>query len=174
MELRVTGETEASGARDVVSPSKVGDADGINGVAERLAEAFTAGPKESRRVLGALYADRVALNHLPALASDGVVDGVRLSSSNDKEAGAIATAISDQFYEDVEVTVSGEVVEVRASMCGTLRNGESVCLPLLIRCIVDDARIVAITYVMTDGAMKAWAEVAVAGGISAAAPLTQA
>jgi hypothetical protein len=145
----------------------------VEQVAEQLRAAFVAGPKESRRVLSGLYADEVEYRHVPALSSDGVVDGRRLGSSNDKEAAAIGGAISGQYYDGVTVSIDGDVIEVNVNMRGTLLNGVEACLPLCMRCRVTDGRIAAVTHVFTDGAMQAWAEVAVAGGLTSAAPLLE-
>ena len=46
-------------------------------VAAQLEAAFNAGPDEAQATLRALYADEMELRHVPALPSDGVVDGAR-------------------------------------------------------------------------------------------------
>jgi hypothetical protein len=106
--------------------------------------------------------------HVPPLPSDGVVDGTRLTESTSREAAAIGRAISEQRYSDIEVTVDGAEVRVVANLRGMLATGAPVCLPTQMRCTIDGGKIVAMTHVMDGGAMKAWAEVAAAGGLAAA------
>jgi len=142
--------------------------DTADGVARRLERAIIAGPEEFRRALGNLYANSVELRHEPPLAPDGIVDGRRLAASTETEAAAIAKAISDQRYGESEVTVDGRVVVLKMALTGLLADGRSVSLPTHIRCAVDDGRVVAITHVMGPDAMRAWAEVAVAGGLVSA------
>jgi len=137
-------------------------------VARQLEEGFRAGPDVAPQAIGRLCADEVNYRHIPPLPSDGVVDGKRLAESTGKEAAAIGRAISDQRYSDIELTVGGAEVRVAANLRGILATGAPVCLPTQMRCIIDNGRIVAITHVMDGGAMKAWAEVAAAGGLVAA------
>jgi hypothetical protein len=137
-------------------------------VARLLEAGFAAGPQDAPRLISSLCADKVEYNHVPPFPSDGVVDGSRLAESTQREAAAIATAIRDQSYSDVKVTVDGTEVRVTANLCGILATGASVSLPTQMRCTIADGKIVAITHVMDGGAMKAWAEVAAAGGLVAA------
>lgn len=142
-------------------------------VARCLEQALVAGPDHFRPALGQLYADEVELRHEPPLPPDGVVDGRRLAESSEKEAAAIAGALQDQRYDRVEVTVDSDTVLVQACLVGALADGKAVSLPTRMRCRVDAGRIVAITHEMGPEAMRAWAEVAVAGGLTAAAPLLE-
>jgi hypothetical protein len=137
-------------------------------VARQLKAGFAAGPHDAPRVIGSLLADKVDYHHSPPLPSDGFVDGTRLAESTGKEAAAIARAISDQGYTDIEVAVDSAEVRVTANLRGILSTGAPVCLPTQMRCTVDDGKIVAITHVMDSDAMKAWAEVAAGGGLVAA------
>jgi hypothetical protein len=135
-------------------------------VAHALEQALTAGPEQFRPTLGGLYAEQVELRHQPPLPPDGVVDGGRLAETSDKEALAITSALRDQHYADVEVGVDGDRVSIRASLVGTLADGSSVSLPTRMHCRIDHGgRVVAITHDMGVEAMRAWAEVAVAGGL---------
>ncbi|MHB8665037.1 MAG: nuclear transport factor 2-like protein [Acidimicrobiales bacterium] len=137
-------------------------------VARKLEAGFRAGPAAAPQAIGRLCGDQVEYRHIPALPSDGVVDGTRLAEGTGREAAAIGRALSDQRYTDIEVTVDGTEVRVVANLLGVLATGAAVCLPTQMRCIIDDGRIVAITHVMDGGAMKAWAEVAAAAGMAAA------
>ena len=53
----------------------------------------------------------------------------------------------------------------------TLPNGDEARLPIHMECRVGNGRIVAIRHVMGTETMTAWAKVAVAGGLVAAAGL---
>ena len=140
-------------------------------VARALEDALRAGPEVFRSTLGGLYADEVELRHEPPLPSDGLVDGRRLAESSDREAAAIASTIADQRYGDSDVTLDGEVVTVRTALEGTLPDGRAVSLPTEMRCRVGAGRVVAITHALGPDAMRAWAEVAVAGGLIGAEKL---
>jgi hypothetical protein len=140
-------------------------------VARRLERAIVAGPEMFRRTLGELYAGCVELRHEPPLAVDGNVDGRGLAASSETEAAAIGKAIADQRYAGAEVTVEGRVVVVKMALTGRLADGRSVSLPLHMRCAVDDGRVVGITHVMGPDALRAWTEVAMAGGLMAAEEL---
>jgi hypothetical protein len=137
-------------------------------VARQLEAAFRAGPRAAPRVIGELCGDKVDYRHVPALPSDGVVDGARLREGTGREAAAIGRAISDQSYTDISVTVDGAEVRVTANLRGVLATGAAVCLPTQMRCIVGDDKIVGITHVMDAEAMRAWGEVAAAAGLGAA------
>jgi hypothetical protein len=147
------------------------DSDSADDVARRLERAIVAGPEVFRRTLGDLYGGCVELRHEPPLAADGVVDGRRLAASSETEAAAIAKGIADQRYAGAEVTVDGRVVVLKMALTGKLADGRPVSLPTHMRCAVDNGRVVAITHVMGQDAMRAWAEVAVAGGLMAAEKL---
>jgi hypothetical protein len=147
------------------------DPDTVHDLARRLERAVVAGPEVFRRTLGDLYAGSVELRHEPPLAADRVVDGRRLAASTETEAAAIAKAIADQRYGGAEVTVDGRVVVVKMALTGRLADGRSVGLPTHMRCAVDNGRIVAITHVIGPDAMRAWTEVAVAGGLMPAEKL---
>ncbi len=140
-------------------------------VGQQIEAAFGAGPQAAPQAIGGLCADKVEYRHVPPLPNDGVVDGTRLAESTGREGAAIGRAISDQRYSDIEITVDGAEVRVAANLRGILATGAPVCLPTQMRCVVDNGKIVAITHVMDGGAMKAWAEVAVAGGLVAAKTL---
>jgi hypothetical protein len=140
-------------------------------VARQLHAAFIAGPGHARQAIGGLFADAVELSHVPPLSSDGIVDGKRLAESTDREAASIGRAISDQRYSDIEVTVDDNEVRVTGNLLGTLATGTPVHLPMQMRCTIGDGQIVAIGHVMDGDAMNVWAEVAVAGGLVAAAKL---
>jgi hypothetical protein len=142
-------------------------------VAELLRTAFGSGPAASRRQLAALYGEEVALSHEPALPVDGPVDGARLGASSEREAAAIGGAIADQRYEEVAVRVDGDRVHVSAQLRGSLPDGRPVDLPLRMRCAIAGGRIVAVHHQMDGGAMRAWAEVALAGGMEGAAALVE-
>jgi hypothetical protein len=138
---------------------------GPDEVARTLEEGIAAGPATFRRILAGLYADQVELRHEPALPSDGIVDGARLGASSDREASAMTGVLADVRYGDGEVVVDGAEVSVATSLEGTLPDGRAVSLPTRMRCRVEAGRIVAITHAMGAEAMRAWAEVAVAGGL---------
>jgi hypothetical protein len=134
-------------------------------IARELEAAFCAGPAASRRRLRSLYADQVMLIHVPALPSDGVVVGQSLAAGTEKEADAIGAVMTDQHYSGIEISVDGHEITIRAQMTGTLTSGVPVTLPIEMHCTTGDGRIVALKHVFADGAMSAWAEVAVAGGL---------
>ena len=141
-------------------------------VARAFERALAAGPDEFRPTLGGLYAEEVELRHEPALPSDGVVDGRRLAASSDREAAAITGALSDQRYDDVDVSVADDRVTVGASLVGTLADGRVVRLPTRMHCRIDESgHVAAITHDMGPEAMRAWAVVAVAGGLAGAEKL---
>lgn len=140
----------------------------VAAVAQRLEQAFLEGPAAGQRALRELFADRVEYRHDPPLPSDGVIDADRIARSSRSEASAITSALVDQRHEQVDVVVDGDEVTVHTMTLGTLADGRSVHLPLEMRCRVDGGQIAAITHVMGAGAMKAWAEVAVAGGLTSA------
>jgi hypothetical protein len=135
-------------------------------VAQQLKRAFGEGPAHSRSAFRLLFADKVDLRHVPPLDSDGVVSGKSLADGIDREAAAIGTALSDQRYEHVMVTVEGDVVTVRAELLGCLANGNFVHLPVQSRCTIKGERIVGLEQILDGDAMKAWTEVAVAGGLA--------
>jgi len=147
------------------------DPDTADDLARRMESAIVAGPEVFRRTLGDLYAASVELRHEPPLSADGIVDGRRLAASSETEAAAITKAIADQRYAGAEVTVEGGVVVLKMALTGRLADGRSVSLPTHMRCAVDNGRVVAITHVMGPDAMRAWAEVAVAGGLMGAEKL---
>jgi ketosteroid isomerase-like protein len=146
---------------------------GSSEVAAALEAGLAAGPAAFRRALGSLYADQVEYRHEPPLPSDGFVDGARLGASADREATALTGALADARYGEHEVIVEGDVVAVSSALEGTLPDGRGVSLPLRMRCRVEDGRIAAVTHAMGAEVMRAWAEVAVAGGMVGAAKLLE-
>jgi hypothetical protein len=141
-------------------------------VAGRLEQAFRDGPDISGGVLAGLYADTVDLHHVPALPTDGPVDGRRLAETSQNEAAAISGALTDRQHDDITVTVDGDQIRLRANLVGTLADGTTVSLPLSMRCTIAGGRIVALEHVMEGEAMEAWARVAVAAGIIGPETLT--
>ena len=138
----------------------------VERVAAQLQAAFNAGPDEAQAVLRALYADEVELRHVPALPSDGIVDGARLRDASGREAAAVKGAIPDLHYAGVEVTVDGARVHVTAWIEGTLATGSTVHLLSDMSCTVRDDRIVGMEHRMDNATMAGWVEVAAAGGLS--------
>jgi ketosteroid isomerase-like protein len=135
-------------------------------IARRLAAAFRAGPADAQSTLRSLYADEVELRHIPALPSDGPVDGTRLREGQDREAAAIGRAIPGYAYDDVNVEVDGDRVHVTAWIHGTLTTGTSVRLRSDMYCTVRDGHVVGLEHVMDDETMAAWMDVAAAGGLA--------
>ena len=125
-------------------------------VAAQLEVAFNQGPDATPKALGALYAEKVRLAHLPPLSVDGEVDGTGLAASMERESALVDDYVSGRRYEDVSVVIEGDVVHLRASMIGRLKNGEVVSLPTHMECTVHDGSIVGLTHVMGEAAMDAW------------------
>lgn len=134
-------------------------------VAEQLETAFKTGPEVAQTVLASLYADQLELHHVPALPSDGTVNGARMRAASGMEAAAIKNAIPDQYYDDVTVEVDGERVHIKVWIRGTLATGKAVRLVSDMFCTVRAGHIVAMEHVMDNDTMAAWAEVAIAGGL---------
>ncbi|HET6950698.1 MAG TPA: hypothetical protein VFI47_09995, partial [Acidimicrobiales bacterium] len=135
-------------------------------VAAELAAAFGAGPDEAQRVLRSLYAGSVELRHVPALPSDGVVDGERLAESSGREAAMVRRALPDQRYDGIDVSVDGDRFDLRTVIRGTLADGAAVRIPTRMRGTVLAGRIVAIEHVLDAETIAAWTEVAAAGGLA--------
>lgn len=140
-------------------------------VAAELERALAAGPEVFRPILGALFADEVDLRHEPPLPADGIVGGTRLAAATEREAVAITGVLADRRYGDIDVTVDGDQVLVRTALMGTLPDGRAVVLPTRMRCTIAHGRISALTHEMGADALRAWAEVAVAGGLGSAEKL---
>jgi ketosteroid isomerase-like protein len=134
-------------------------------VAHQLSSAFDAGPEAAQSALCALYADTVELRHVPALPSDGIVEGSRLREASSREAAAIRTAIPDYVYDDVQVDRAGDRVHVKAWIQGTTVTGSPVRLLSEMHCSVRDGRIVGVEHLMDKDTLAAWTEVATAGGL---------
>lgn len=140
-------------------------------VAQQLEQALQEGPRGFQVVLGSLYADEVELRHEPALPPDGIVDGKRLASSSDRESAGIGSVLKAQRYQGVQVQVEGDLVRIETALVGTLPDQSEVSLPTRMRLRVEGGRVVAITHEMGEDAMRAWAQVAVAGGLTEAQKL---
>ncbi len=134
-------------------------------VAHRLEAAYGTSPERAKATLDSLFGAEVELRHVPALASDGPVDGVRLAEGTGKEAAAITGVLADMHHEDVEVVADGDRVHVTAYICGTLPDGKAVRLLSDMWCTVRDGRIVGLEHRMDEATMAAWLEVAKAGGL---------
>ena len=134
-------------------------------VAQQLKTAFEAGPEAAQSALCALYADTVELRHVPALPSDGVVEGSRLREASNQEAAAIRGAIPDYVYDDVQIALVGDRVHVKVWIHGTIATGSPVRLLSEMHCSVRDGRIVGVEHIMNKDTATAWAEVAAAGGL---------
>ena len=106
------------------------------------------------------------LRHVPALPSDGVVDGGRMRDASGREAAAVKHALPDLHYAGVEVTVEGACVLVKAWIEGTLATGNTVRLLSDMSCTVRDGHIVGMEHRMDNATMAGWAEVAAAGGLA--------
>jgi hypothetical protein len=135
------------------------------GVAQQLATAFEAGPEAAQSALCALYGDTVELRHVPALPTDGVVEGSRLREASSREAAAIRNAIPDYVYDDVHVALVGDRVHVKVRIQGTIATGSPVRLLSEMHCSVRDGRIIGVEHLMGNDTLAAWAEVAAAGGL---------
>lgn len=143
-------------------------------VATHLVAAFQAGPDEALAALRSHYAASVELRHVPALPSDGTVDGARLAESSTREAAMVRRVLSDQRYDGVTATVDGDRFDLRTVIVGTLDSGVSVRIPTRMRGAVLDDRIVAIEHVMDAEAIAGWTAVAAAGGLAVPADLDRA
>ncbi len=113
-------------------------------VAAQLVAAFQAGPDEALEALRSLYAASVELRHVPALASDGTVDGDRFD---------LRTVI-------VGTLTTGASVRIPTRMLGTVLDDRIVA----IEHVMDAEAIAGWTDVATAGGLAVPAELDPASG----------
>lgn len=110
-----------------------------------------------------LFADQVALRHVPPHPSDGPIDRGTLADITTREIAAARRALTD-LAQDVVLKVDGDSLDFAAATRGTMRDGTQVDVDARVRFTVADGRIVGMESRLDAEAMEQWHAVLDAGG----------
>jgi len=143
-----------------------GDASpGAMGVDEIAAAMRVAGAdrRRSQELLASLFADQVAIRHVPPAPTDTMVPRDVIVDVAAREVAALARALPDAEHGDADVTVEGDTVRVRSRTIGTLRDGTPIDVLTNTCFTVAGGRIVALQSEMDAASADAWRTVLAAG-----------
>ena len=99
--------------------------DSVQEVAEKIRTGFAAGPVVGMGMLGSLAADKIEIQHIPALPSDGIWDGPSWALADLEAVKTLNDAIKS-FRQNVELTVIGDDIGVVNTFTGALADGASL------------------------------------------------
>jgi ketosteroid isomerase-like protein len=119
--------------------------------------------RRSQELLASLFADQVAIRHVPPAPTDSLVPRDVIVDISAREVAALARAMPDAEHGDADVTVEGDAVRVRSRTSGTLRDGTPIDVLTNTSFTVADGRIVALQSEMDAASADAWRTVLAAG-----------
>jgi ketosteroid isomerase-like protein len=119
---------------------------------------------KSRELLASLFAENVAIHHVPPGPNDGAIPGSRLADVSKREVEALARALPNAVQEDPEITVEGDAVRVCGRTSGTLADGTRIEVRTNTLFTVADGAIVGLESNMDADSVSAWRKVLASGG----------
>src|SRR5579863_309067 len=132
-------------------------------VADRM-RAVASDRVRSRELLATLFAEDVAIHHVPPGPNDGSIPGSRLAAISQQEVEALGRALPDAVHEDPVITVEGEAVRVRGRTSGRLPDGTAIEVRTNTLFTVTDGVIVGLESDMDAESLSAWRTVLTSGG----------
>ena len=133
-------------------------------IARGLVAANEEGFLPGRAAAHELVTDPVDIFHIPDWPGDGPMGRDRFLALGEDEDLAWFAAMPDFRQEDVSASVSGDVVELKRTLCGTLADGRAVRIRLRNLYSVADGRITRIVPYLDGDAMDEIRHVLGAGG----------
>jgi hypothetical protein len=99
-------------------------------LADEIDAAFRAGIRESRVVLGRMWADQVDVCHDPPQPGDGPMAGVDLARIQLEEMTIFDQVAPDLHHDAVRVTVEGHTIRIAMDVVGTTADGSELRTPV--------------------------------------------
>lgn len=136
----------------------------VEAIAERLRADYESPSPDGIPAMATLFADTVELRHDPPIASDGPIPGSALRDVAIAETQAANRAFTEVVRDNVDVTVDGSSIRIRATTKGTLVTGATLSIDTDVVVEVRDGRIVAMSAHLGDDNTARWREALAAGG----------
>jgi ketosteroid isomerase-like protein len=102
----------------------------VEKVAERLRLAAAESPEQYTETLAELWAERVETAHEPRRDMDGPRTRDEQIAMHRGEDAAFRRAMHDYRQDDVAVSVTGDCIELSATISGTPESGDELALPV--------------------------------------------
>ena len=125
----------------------------LKDIARRLVAANERGFLPGRAAVHELVTDPVEIFHVPEWPGDGPMGRDRFLAIGEDEDRAWREAMPDFRQEEVSASVSGDVIELKRTLRGTLADGSDVRIPLRNLYSVADGRVTRIVPHLEPGLM---------------------
>jgi hypothetical protein len=136
----------------------------VEAIAARLRADYESPSPDGVPAMATLFADSVELRHDPPIPTDGPIPGATLRDVAIAETRAANRAFTEVVRDNVEVTVDGPSIRVRATTKGTLMTGAAISIDTDVVVEVRDGEIVAMNAHLGDENTARWREALEAGG----------
>jgi hypothetical protein len=134
-------------------------------VAEQLQGDYTAAEEGRQPVMASLFADTIALHHLPLRDDrvDGPIEASVLRDISIADMAAVGRALTDRSVEKPHISVEGSFIRIRSAVKGTLATGEPIEVGNEVLLEVRDGKIVAMVAYRDAESWAQWEKVLEAG-----------
>ena len=141
----------------------------VEEIAQRLRADYASQDPDREPAMASLFGETVELRHDPPAPTDGPLAGAMLRDVVIAESRAAYHAFTDVVRDNIDVTVDGSSIRIRATTKGTLVTGDAISVDTDVVVEIRDGRIVAMSSRMGEEDGARWRQALEAGGFEVSA-----